>query len=364
LTLGYFSLSDSIRERLAGLFSLDHEIPVEVASAHQRSLGRTLTARGELLPLKEVRVNSTIAGIVKEMRFAAGDPIAKGALVAVIEAGDLAERLASQEAAIKEAEEQIKRTESQLLAAEKQLSAMRDLFQKNFIARREVENAEAAAITARAQKEAADAQLAQRISLSAQTRQVLSLTRITAPVAGFVSRRWADPGARVTESTPLVSISQAETLKIVAHVKSADTENLAPGVATQVVVDALPDKVFRGKVTQIQELANFSGDESSLEIEIPNANRALKIGMAASASLPLGESRDGIFIPATALVQTQAGRSHVFVIENGKARRKELVLGKEQDGEIEVLAGLERDVAVVVKGVERLHDGSRVLAVR
>jgi RND family efflux transporter MFP subunit len=362
LMVGYFSLSHRGRQRLAGLFSLDHEIRVEVATAHKRALGRALTARGEILPLKETRVNSTISGIIKEMRFALGDRVASGAVVATIEAGDLAARLASQEAAIKEVEEQIKRIESQLLAAERQLSATRDLFQKNFIARREVEIAEAAAATARAQKEAAEAQLAQRMAVSAQTRQVLSLSRITAPVAGFVSRRWVEPGAVVSESTPLLSISQMEKVKVLARVKSVDAADIRAGTPSQIVADALPEKNFRGKVTQIQEVANFSGDESSLEIEVANSSNALKIGMTVTLSMPLEEQREGIFVPLGAVVQSAPGLNHIFVIEDGKARRKEAVFGKQQGGEIEVVSGLQAGEAVVAKGVERLRDGSRVLA--
>jgi RND family efflux transporter MFP subunit len=364
LALGYLSLSGTARERVAGLFSLNHEIRVEVARAHKRTVGESLTARGELLPLKEVRVNSTFSGVVKEMRFAVGDRVAKGAMVAVLEATDLAERLAAQEAAIKDAEQQVKKSQSRLVAAEKQLSATRELLQKELIARREAELAEATVVTARAQKEAAEAQFAQRLSLAAQTRHVLGLTRVTAPVSGFVSRRWVEPGARVDEAAPLVSISEADTLKIVAHVKSAETEKLAPGSATKVLVDAMPQRVFRGRVTQVQELGNFSGDQSSVEIVIPNPNNVLKIGMTATAALALGEVRDGMFIPATAILQNQVGPSHVFVIENGKARRKEVVLGKQQDDEIEVVSGLRPDASVVVKGNERLHDGSRVLAVQ
>jgi RND family efflux transporter MFP subunit len=352
-----------MRERLASLFALDHEIAVEVARAHKRVLGRTLTVNAELLPIKEIRVNSTISGIIKEVRFAAGDKVAAGAVIAVIEATDLTERLATQDAAIKEAEAQTKQTEIQLAAAQKQLSATRDLFEKNFIARREVELAEAAVATTRAQKEAADARLAQQISVSAQTRQVLTLARITAPVAGLVSRRWVEPGARVSEAGPLLSISQADSLKILAHVKSVDTENIRMGSAIQIMVEALPDKVFRGKVMGIQELANFSGDESSVEIEVANKTGALKIGMTATVSFPIVQRREGIFIPLGALIQTQGRQSHVFVLENGKAHLKPVVSGEEQEDQIEIVSGLVPDEIVVVKGMERLREGSRVLAV-
>jgi membrane fusion protein (multidrug efflux system) len=129
------------------------------------------------------------------------------------------------------------------------------------------------------------------------------------------------------------------------------------------VVDAMPDETFRGKVTQVHELANFSGDESSVEIEMADPNRALKTGMPASASFPLGEQRDGIFLPKGALIQTQGREGHLFVLENGKARQRVVIAGNEHASEIEVVSGLEPGEVVVVRGIERLRDGSRVLAV-
>jgi membrane fusion protein (multidrug efflux system) len=85
--------------------------------------------------------------------------------------------------------------------------------------------------------------------------------------------------------------------------------------------------------------------------------------MAATVSLPLEEPRDGIFIPTSALVQTETGRGYVFVIEEGRARRKEAIFDKQQGSEIEVLSGLQPGELVVARGVERVRDGSRVLAV-
>jgi membrane fusion protein (multidrug efflux system) len=362
--IGYSSLSVPARERLAGLFSLDYEIPVEVVKAYKQTLGRTIAARGELQALKEVRVNATVSGIIKEIRFDPGAKVTAGAVVAVIESQNLSERLEIQEAAVKEAEAQVKKHEKQLAAAEKQLTAARDLFEKRFIARREVEIAEAAAATARMQKEAAEAHLAQRLSVSAQIRHVLALARVTAPITGLVSRQWVEPGARVAEAAPIVSISQSETLKILVNLKSRDTETMRPGTIVQVVADALPDRVFRGRVTQIQELANFTGDESSVEIETANPSGVLKIGMAASVSLPLDDRHEGIFVPRGALVQTQGIESYVFVLQSGKARQRTVTCGKEYDSRMEIVSGLEVGEVVVVKGVERLRDGSRVLPVQ
>lgn len=362
LVVGYLLVSAPVRDRLSRLFALDYEIPVEVRHAEKSSLGQILTARGALEPVKEIRINGTIPGVIKDIRYAAGDKVAAGAVVAAVEAKDLAERLAAQEAAIKEAEAHIKETESQLAAVEKQLADLRDLYQKNFIARREVEQAEAAAKTARVQKEAAQAQLAQRTAVSAQTRHVLHLAEITAPVAGVVTRRWSEPGAAVLEAAPILSIAPTDTLKIMIKLRSVDAEKMPPGMSIKVKVDALPGTDFRGKVTRVQELANFTGDESSVEIELANPGGALKFGMPASVSFSTGGRRDGIFVPKSALMEIH-GKPYIYIYEGGKARQRNVTPGKQYDGEIEVVSGLEPGEAVVVKGVERLGDGSRVRAV-
>ena len=359
---GYLLISPPSRDRLSGFFRLDYEIPVEVRKAETSTLGRTLTARGELVPLKEIRVGATIPGVIKEIRFAAGDKVAMGAAVAVVEAKDLDERLAVQQAAIKEAEAHFKRTESQLAAAEKQLADLRDLYQKDFIARREVEQAEAAAKTARAERDAARAQLAQRTSVSAQTRHVLGLAQITAPVAGIVTRRWLEPGAAVSEATPILSIAAADSVKIMVKLRTMDAEKIPPRMSVKVNLDTLSGRDFQGSVTQVEDTANFAGDESSVEIELANPGGALKFGTPVTVSFPTGERRDGIFVPKTALIENQ-GDPYIYINQGGIARRRNVTPGKQHDGDIEIVSGLEPGDAVVTKGVERLSNGSRVRVV-
>lgn len=357
---GYWLISSPIRDRLSGLFALDYEIPVEVRKVEKGILGRTHTARGELVPLREVRVGATIPGVIKEIRFGTGDKVAMGAVVAVVEAKDVAEQLAVQQAAIKEAEVHFKRTESQLAAAEKQLADLHDLYQKDFIARREVEQAEAAAQTARAQRDAAQSQLTQRTSVSAQTRYVLGLTQIIAPLAGVVTRRWSEPGAVVSEATPILSIAAADRVKIIVKLRTTDAEKIWPRMPINVKVDSLPERDFQGNVTKVEDAANFAGDESSVEIELANPGGALKFGMLATVAFSTGERRDGIFVPKSALVEIQ-GNPYIYIItQGGNARRRNVTPGKQHGGDIEIISGLEPGDVVVTKGAERLGDGSRV----
>ena len=358
----YWLVSVPYLDRLSRLFSVEYEIPVEVRKAEKTSLALTLTARGQLEPIKEVKAVATVPGVIKEIRYLTGDRVIAGAVVAVVEAQDLAERIAVEEAAVKETEANLQGSESRLAAAETQLADTRDLYGKNFIARRDVELAEAAVKTARIQKEAVQAQLAQRISMLAQTRHALGLARVTVPVGGIVTRRWAEPGALVTEAAPILSVAPMETLRMIVNMKSRDAEKLRPGTVAKVKVDVPPERDFRGVVTQIHETANFTGDELSVEVEVANPAGALKFGMPASVFFLAGERRNGIFVPSTALINGDV-RPGVYVNEGGIARQRYITPGERNNGEIEVVSGLEPGDAVIVNGAERLVDGSRVRVV-
>jgi membrane fusion protein (multidrug efflux system) len=75
-----------------------------------------------------------------------------------------------------------------------------------------------------------------------------------------------------------------------------------------------------------------------------------------------GERRNGIFVPSTALINGDV-RPGVYVNEGGIARQRYITPGERNNGEIEVVSGLEPGDAVIVNGAERLVDGSRVRVV-
>jgi membrane fusion protein, multidrug efflux system len=363
LILGYSQLSVSVRERFAGLFSLDYEIPVEVFEARMESMAHTLTARAELEPVREIKINATVPGVIKEIRYAAGARVSAGAVVAVLESNDLSERLRAEESAVQEAEVNVNNSQNQLAAAETQVANLRDLFRRDLIARRDADRAEAAVETNRVQLEVARAQFAQRTAALAQTRHVLSLATITAPRAGIVTRQWVEPGAAVSEGAPVLSMARADTLRILVNLKIKDAQTLHPGISAQVKVNAFPQRVFRGKVTQVQEVANFAGDELSVEVEIPNRDGALKFGMPAKLMFSIGEQRYGIFVPQAAVIEAY-GNNYLYVFIGGKARRRYVVVGEERKDRIEIASGLQPGEAVIIRGSDHLRDGARARVVQ
>ena len=294
LAIGYSALRSSNRDRLSGWFAPDVEIPVKVLRVKEVQLARVIDLDGELQPLNETEIISQLPGIVKEIRYKAGDTVKAGAVVATIQSKELMERLRANEAAVKEAEDDLREKEKGIGSAEKELAHARELVQRDLIARRAVDDAEAAANLARAEKEVAEAQLAQRKSMLAQARYLLNLTRLVAPFGGVVTRRWVEPGGSVSPSMAILSIADSDTMRVAVRLTAKDAALVHPGMAVRLRMAAFPGREFAGKLAQISTSSEATDKVATAEIHLPNPGGLLKLGMKAVLSLAVDETHPAL----------------------------------------------------------------------
>lgn len=359
LAIGYSALRSSNRDRLSGWFAPDVEIPVKVLRVKEVQLARVIDLDGELQPLNETEIISQLPGIVKEIRYKAGDTVKAGAVVATIQSKELMERLRANEAAVKEAEDDLREKEKGIGSAEKELAHARELVQRDLIARRAVDDAEAAANLARAEKEVAEAQLAQRKSMLAQARYLLNLTRLVAPFGGVVTRRWVEPGGSVSPSMAILSIADSDTMRVAVRLTAKDAALVHPGMAVRLRMAAFPGREFAGKLAQISTSSEATDKAATAEVHLPNPDGLLKPGMKAVLSLAVDETHPALLVPKGSVSDFQ-GKNYLYTVAAGKAERKAVTKGLEQDNEIVITSGLEEGEFVIVAGLEKLRPGSRV----
>ena len=359
LAIGYSALRSSNRDRLSGWFAPDVEIPVKVLRVKKVQLARVIDIVAELQPLNETEIISQLPGIVKEIRYKAGDTVKAGAVVATIQSKELMERLRANEAAVKEAEDDLREKEKGIGSAEKELAHARELVQRDLIARRAVDDAEAAANLARAEKEVAEAQLAQRKSMLAQARYLLNLTRLVAPFGGVVTRRWVEPGGSVSPSMAILSIADSDTMRVAVRLTAKDAALVHPGMAVRLRMAAFPGREFAGKLAQISTSSEATDKAATAEIHLPNPDGLLKPGMKAVLSLAVDETHPALLVPKGSVSDFQ-GKNYLYTVSAGKAERKAVTKGLEQDNEVVIISGLEEGEFVIVAGLEKLRPGSRV----
>jgi RND family efflux transporter MFP subunit len=168
-----------------------------------------------------------------------------------------------------------------------------------------------------------------------------------------------DNGALVSPSTPIVTIVHTARVKIVANVLEKDIPLLKPGMKAKIQAETYPERIFEGKVAQINSALELSTRTLQVEFYIPNSQRLLKPGMFAKLEVLLSEKPQTLIIPREAVIQT-GGEPSVFVVEGNQALRRPIATGYEQDQMVEVLRGLKEGDKVVVKGQYSIKDRSTV----
>jgi len=126
-------------------------------------------------------------------------------------------------------------------------------------------------------------------------------------------------------------------------------------------VAALPGRDFSGKVDFVDPMVKLPGRTIMVKAVVPNPRRELQSGMFIEARLATDVRPNAVVIPEDAVLPLQ-GATFVWVINNGKATRRQVELGVRTPGFVEVKNGVESNDQVVVGGQERLAEGAPVQA--
>jgi membrane fusion protein (multidrug efflux system) len=351
----------SLRERLPAWLGGEAEIAVSVAAVRKRAVPLTVAVSGTLAPAKAVTVVSRLAGRVTEMRFKIGDAVPAGAVVATVFFRDLVNREIDIEAGLGAARKDLHEKEEQLLAAEKLVAQSRELLQRDLIARRDLEQAEAAAQTGRAQVELSRARLAQREAMLNQARKIQTLAQIVAPVAGIVSRIWVEPGATIRESSPLLDIANESASQFSGRIIGDLSSGIHEGMSAQVWSAALAEKKFEGTLVRLEAGRGNGAAAAAVEIQIKNEAPAVSAAVAAQGLILLDQTTEALLVPRAAVIDS-GGKQFLFKLNAGRALRQPVTLGATEGDWVIVQQGLSETDVVIIDNLRSIKPGGRVRA--
>ena len=314
--------------------------------------------KGLLAPVRQQDIVAPFAGRISEIRFKSGDAVRAGAIVAIIQSNALAQRGAELEATIGAARKETEAKEEQLRSVESFVAKMRALYERDLIARRELEEAQSAVDAARAQLDFGRAQLAQQEAMLAQLRTVQGLSRLSAPFSGVVSRLLAKAGTTVAESTPIVTVADVSTLSLAARIVGLSAGAIRAGLPAEVFNADLPGHTWSGTVVRIDEVKGDATPSFEVEIQI-SAPTHLARGMTVEAAV-LYENQPAVLGLPRSSVLSMKGKHFVYKIEGAKAWLREVTLGVEQGNEVEIKTGLADGDIVVNDPPANMDSGHRV----
>ena len=337
----------------------DPEIAVKVVGVKRRVTPVIFLVKGTIVPAGEIEVVSRLAGRVTEVRFGVGQRVAAGAVVATVDAHDIAQRRGEIENSLAAARAELQDKEQRLADAEKLAARTREQFKQDLIARVDLQQVEAALQTARAQYDLSQAQFSQQESMLVQARKIQSLAQITTPVAGSITRRWVEPGATIAQSSKILSIGHPGALKFSGQITGEFPSGVREGLSASITSAAVAAVKLDGKLTRVERRTENGAAISEFEIQIGNSTADFHSGMAADAMIALDREETILLVPRT-VVFAIGGKDYLFKLDAGRAIRQEIKLGAAQNGEIAVNQGVGVSDLVITGDVSRLKPGSRV----
>jgi len=298
-------------------------------------ISSVVTATGTINPVTTVLVGSQISGTIKNLYADFNSRVREGQIIAQIDPAIFEAQveqgranllnaqagLLNAQANLKNAQANLNKAEIAVLDAKRTLERNRELFEKKVIAQATLDTAQTTYDTALAQREVAKAQLesakSQVESSKAQVEQARAslkvsetnfrYTTIRSPVNGIVISRNVDVGQTVAASLSaptLFTIAKDLTqMQVDTNVSEADIGRVTQGQEATFTVDAYPERVFRGKVTEIRNAPQTIQNVVTYDVVIQVDNRDLKLkpGMTANVSIQIEHKENILKIPNSAL---------------------------------------------------------------
>lgn len=322
-------------------------------------INETIGLTGNLKPKQRVDVTSRIAGRITEIRVDTGMPVARGALIAVVEDDEIRQQIERSKASIAVSEASIGQREAELINAKAELDRKKKLIEEGILSKQELDMLDMRVRVAQSQLELAKAQKRQSEAELRELNIRQGQTRIYAPISGIIAMRQVDIGAMVGASNPIVTIISLSPMIVEAQVAERDITKIKRGTSVTVTVDSLPNQKFIGRVMRISPMLDPQTRNGMVEIEIPNRESMLKTEMFARIDVDLGSSRETLLLPRDALVY-RGDQPGVYTIENDTARFKPVDTGLMQDDNVELVTGLKVGDKVITAGSNLIKDGDRV----
>jgi membrane fusion protein (multidrug efflux system) len=321
--------------------------PVDTAAVTIDDVEIAVEAVGTLLPNRRVEVRSQAEGVVATVVVADGQVVATGDPLVQLDPTKLAAEVRLREATLAAAR-------ARNVSARAGFERGHDLVDKGFIPKQEFVELKAMAQAAAAEVDEADAALA-------LARELLSDADVRAPIPGIAGDTAVDPGDYVRNGDPLLTIVDTDPLEVEFQLPEEHLPKLAVGRIVAVRVPGYPGEAFSATVTFIDPEVKPETHAARLKARIPNPDRRLRPGQFASVHVVLEVHERSTLVPEEAVV-AEGAISWIYVVENGRASRRQVDLGVRRDGIVEVTAGLSGTETVVVNGQFRLRDGGPVEA--
>ncbi|MCD6517996.1 MAG: efflux RND transporter periplasmic adaptor subunit [Candidatus Aminicenantes bacterium] len=348
----------------------EKSIAITVEKVKKENLISKISASGEVKPKKSVNISALIAGRIIKIAVEEGQIINKNDLLLKLESTQYEASADRDRAYIRSLQAEKIKAEAQLENDKRNFQRKESLFKKELISSEELESAQAQYRISKANYDSIGYQIKQAQASLRSTLDNLEKTVYNSPIDGVITSLNVEEGEIAlvgtmnNPGTVLLTIADLSVMEVDVDVDETDVIGVELGQTSEVRVDAFPDLVIKGKVTEIGSSAiqTIAGSEESKDfkvvITLEDPPKNLKPGLSASADIITAEKSDVLTVPISALVLKEseketetAGKKQeegVFVIKDDRAQFRPVEKGIMGELNIEIVSGLEQgeDIAV------------------
>ncbi len=346
----------------------------------RQSINKTIFTDGTIKPSVLVNVYAPITGSLNEINVEVGDKVTKGDVLAVLDTSDLETSLANAQYQLRTDQDQydsIKSNDNSSLFAsyesakssynqkKDQYAQNQSLYDQGIISKSEldasklsVDSSYSSYISTRSNlnNSSVDADLVRQdmkididlINIASIEEEIKSAT-ITAPVSGTITNSITDMYQKINANTQLFVIQNIDELIVEANISEYEISEIKLNQSVEITTLGLKDKIYKGKVIEIDPAGSISGSEVlvGIKIDILDEDEALLSNFTANIEIEISRNDDALVIPYEA-INTKGTNEFI------------LVLRDEKDVPVPIKRGIEGDLYVEVLSND-LKEGDQIL---
>ncbi|WP_036719286.1 efflux RND transporter periplasmic adaptor subunit [Paenibacillus harenae] len=326
--------------------AMNQPVTVVLGEVTQQSMAEKIYVNGKLETKETTSLYSDTNGLIKELKVKEGDKIKKGQVLITLNMDSVAQTLAEEHVSLE-------------ITQEERLAAKKEHFEK--FRQQQVENPDA--VVEPLNLEQFDLRIkSHNIRIQALEKK-MNKDEIKANADGTVTELSVNSGQLINEGMPILKVSDFSAYQVVADINEIEAGKVKLGMPVSISGESF-EEVYEGKVSKMAATAvvtdpAYKDAYVATTIALQRIGPELRPGYNVNVELAIPD-QERVVVPLEAVVQSE-GKSYVYKVEQDKAVKVEIQTGKENDEYYEVISGVGLGDKIVLKDVELLADGSKVV---
>ncbi len=315
---------------------------VEVVKPILSNEAQTLQVSGSLTTEKRSLLSPRMDGLVVKVNVDAGSEVKQNDVLIQLDPALVQHQLAQAKANVAKAI--VGRDEAQRLVAEAERLRTNNHIPQSELAKR------------KAALELTKPELLAVKAAQANIEEMLRRHTLTAPYSGVISKKMTEAGEWVSRGDAVLELVNLDAIRLDVNVPQERFADINKDTLVNVIPDAYPSELLSGQIQAIVPVSDAAVRAFLVRITLDNKSRLLLPGNSATAIFNIQGQAQNLIVPRDALLHHPDGQMSVFIVEDDKAMRRHVKVGRQTTKGATITSGIDANQRVVIRGNEVLKD--------